>query len=140
MSEHLLEIKIVQPGRIHGQYYTATPDILRLEKIVFPAETMPFDAGILSGALTLFGKPVAVLVLDELSQPVSAEIENRLFSTSWYQYELAHGFYDKKMDNAIFFRAERRPDGGRTYKLIEGEPLETSYGIDAYDKIFGERV
>jgi DNA mismatch repair ATPase MutS len=57
-----------------------------------------------------------------------------------HQYELAHGFYDQKWDNAIFLRAERQPDGSRTYKLIEGEPLETSYGIDAYNKIFKERV
>jgi DNA mismatch repair ATPase MutS len=57
-----------------------------------------------------------------------------------HQYELAHGFYDQNMDKAIFLRAERRADGGRTYKLIKGEPLETSYGIDAYNKMFKERV
>jgi DNA mismatch repair ATPase MutS len=57
-----------------------------------------------------------------------------------HQYELAHGFYNQKMDNAIFLRAERRADGGRTYKLIEGEPLETSYGVDAYNKVFQEQI
>jgi DNA mismatch repair ATPase MutS len=51
-------------------------------------------------------------------------------------YEFAHGFYDKKMENAIFLRAERQPDGGRTFKLSEGEPLQTSYGEDLYNKIF----
>jgi DNA mismatch repair ATPase MutS len=52
-------------------------------------------------------------------------------------YEFAHGFYDKKMENAIFLRAERQIDGGRTFKLIEGEPLQTSYGEDLYNRIFG---
>jgi DNA mismatch repair ATPase MutS len=52
-------------------------------------------------------------------------------------YELAHGFYERKMENAIFLRAERKADGGRTYKVIEGEPLQTSYGKDLYHKIFG---
>jgi hypothetical protein len=52
-------------------------------------------------------------------------------------YELAHGFYDKKMENAVFLRAERQADGGRTFKLIEGEPLQTSYGEDLYKAIFG---
>jgi len=52
-------------------------------------------------------------------------------------YELAHGFYDRKMENAIFLRAERQPDGERTFKLIEGEPLQTSYGEDLYVNIFG---
>jgi DNA mismatch repair ATPase MutS len=53
---------------------------------------------------------------------------------------LARGFYEKGMDHAIFLRADRQPDGTRTYKLIEGEPLKTSYGVDTYNKIFGERV
>jgi len=51
-------------------------------------------------------------------------------------YEFAHGFYDKKMEDAIFLRAERQTDGGRTFKLIEGEPLQTSYGEDLYNRIF----
>lgn len=54
-------------------------------------------------------------------------------------YELAHGFHVKGMDNAIFLRADRKEKGRRTYKLIEAPPLETSYGVDAYNKIFGEQ-
>jgi hypothetical protein len=41
------------------------------------------------------------------------------------------------MEHAIFLRAERNADGTRTFKLIEGEPLETSYGEDLYRKVFG---
>jgi DNA mismatch repair ATPase MutS len=52
-------------------------------------------------------------------------------------YEFAHGFYDKKMENTIFLRAERQTDGGRTFKIIKGEPLGTSYGEDLYNSIFG---
>lgn len=33
-------------------------------------------------------------------------------------------------------RAERRPGGSRTFKLIEGEPLPTSFGKDMYQKVF----
>ena len=47
-------------------------------------------------------------------------------------YKFAHGFLDRKMGNAIFLRAERQADGGRTFKLIEGKPLQTSYGEDLY--------
>jgi DNA mismatch repair ATPase MutS len=52
-------------------------------------------------------------------------------------YEFAHSFYDKKMENAMFLRAERQSDGKRTFKLIEREPLPTSYGKDSYERIFG---
>jgi DNA mismatch repair ATPase MutS len=70
-------------------------------------------------------------------QIVCALLEKRIkvfFVT--HLYEFAHGLYDKKMKNAIFLRAERQSDGTRTFKLIEGEPLQTSYGEDLYHKIF----
>jgi DNA mismatch repair ATPase MutS len=53
-----------------------------------------------------------------------------------HQYEFAHGFYESKLQNAIFLRAERKAGGGRTYRLFEGEPLQTSFGADLYRKIF----
>jgi hypothetical protein len=41
-------------------------------------------------------------------------------------YEFARGFFNAKDDGAIFLRAEREADGTRTFKLAEGEPLQTS--------------
>jgi DNA mismatch repair ATPase MutS len=52
-------------------------------------------------------------------------------------YELAHGFYTQNMDNALFLRAERQADGTRTFKLMAGAPLQTSYGEDLYQRVFG---
>lgn len=51
-------------------------------------------------------------------------------------YELAYGFFNLNVENILFLRAERQTDGGRTFKLLEGEPLKTSYGEDLYHKIF----
>jgi DNA mismatch repair ATPase MutS len=71
-------------------------------------------------------------------QIIRALLEKRIkvfFVTHLYQF--AHGFYDKKMENAIFLRAERQTDGGRTFKINEGEPLQTSFGEDLYNRIFG---
>ncbi len=51
-------------------------------------------------------------------------------------YDFAHGFFDRGADDTIFLRAERHADGTRTFKLIEGRPLETSYGEDLYKQIF----
>jgi DNA mismatch repair ATPase MutS len=70
-------------------------------------------------------------------QIVCALLEKRIkvfFVT--HLYEFAHDLYDLKMANAFFLRAERQSDGGRTFKLLEGEPLQTSYGEDLYNKIF----
>lgn len=70
-------------------------------------------------------------------QIVCALLEKRIkifFVT--HLYEFAHDLYVRKMANAAFLRAERQSDGERTFKLIEGAPLQTSYGEDLYNKIF----
>lgn len=53
-----------------------------------------------------------------------------------HQYELAHGFYVQHNNAIHFLRAERKSNGERTFKVVEGEPLRTSYGEDLYRKIF----
>jgi DNA mismatch repair ATPase MutS len=54
-----------------------------------------------------------------------------------HMYDLAHSFHAQQLDTALFLRAERQADGRRTFKLVEGEPLPTSYGEDSYRRIFG---
>ena len=51
-------------------------------------------------------------------------------------YDLAHGFRDHRSDEMFFLRAEREDTGERTFRLIEADPLETSYGEDLYHQIF----
>jgi len=54
-----------------------------------------------------------------------------------HMYDLARSFHAQQLPTALFLRAERQPDGTRTFKLLEGEPLPTSYGEDSYRRIFG---
>lgn len=53
-----------------------------------------------------------------------------------HQYEFARRMRDACGARALFLRAERQADGRRTFKLIPGEPLQTSYGQDLYKTIF----
>ncbi|MEW6106516.1 MAG: DNA mismatch repair protein MutS [Bacillota bacterium] len=71
-------------------------------------------------------------------QIVSALVEKniRVFFVT-HLYEFAHSVYEKGMENVVFLRAERQSDGGRSFRLREGEPLQTSYGEDLYQSIFG---
>lgn len=55
-----------------------------------------------------------------------------------HSFELAHGLHREGRDDTLFLRAERQADGERTFKLVEGEPLPTSYGEDLYRRIFGD--
>ena len=43
-------------------------------------------------------------------------------------FELAHGLYVRRRDDALFLRAPRDTEGRRSFQLIEGEPLPTSFG------------
>ena len=53
-------------------------------------------------------------------------------------YELAHGFFADARSDARFLRAERLPDGRRTFRVVDGEPLPTSHGQDLYQRIFDD--
>jgi DNA mismatch repair ATPase MutS len=69
-------------------------------------------------------------------QIVRALLERRikvLFVT--HMYDLAHGFHAEGRNDALFLLAERLPDGSRTFKLREGDPLPTSYGEDSYVRL-----
>ena len=55
-------------------------------------------------------------------------------------FEFAHNFFEKNIRDAVFLRAERQDDGKRTFQLIQGEPLKTSFGEDLYQKIFEETI
>lgn len=51
-------------------------------------------------------------------------------------YHFARSFYHRRPTQTVFLRAERRPDGTRPFKLVEAEPLQTSYGEDLYRSVF----
>ncbi|MBI2852611.1 MAG: DNA mismatch repair protein MutS [Chloroflexi bacterium] len=70
-------------------------------------------------------------------QIVAAMIERQvkvIFVSHLYQF--AHELYEARTNEALFLRAERKTDGTRTYRLTNGEPLDTSYGVDLYNRIF----
>ncbi len=54
-------------------------------------------------------------------------------------FELAHSLHRQGLPTAVFLRAQRRPDGERTFRVVEGEPLPTSYGEDVYRRVFSDR-
>jgi len=53
-------------------------------------------------------------------------------------FDLSQRFRREAADGVLFLRAERLPDGTRTFKIREGEALPTSHGQDLYDEIFRE--
>jgi hypothetical protein len=54
-----------------------------------------------------------------------------------HQFTLADTYFQRHLDNVLFLRAERGENGERTFRLLEGEPLPTSFGEDLYRKLGG---
>ena len=72
-------------------------------------------------------------------QIIDALLEKRMkifFVT--HLYELASSYHDRRVQSSLFLLAERKTGGDRTFKLIEGKPLPTSFGQDVYNKIFAQ--
>ncbi|UCD08628.1 MAG: hypothetical protein JSU79_09745 [Dehalococcoidales bacterium] len=79
------------------------------------------------------GSEIARQIVTALS-----ERQIKVFFVS-HLYQFVQELYEGRTNEIMFLRAERKTDGTRTYKLIEGEPLETGYGLDLYDRIFNDR-
>jgi DNA mismatch repair ATPase MutS len=94
------------------------------------------------GAVVLFNESFAATNEREGSQIarqiVRALVESgvRVFLVTHF-FDLAHSLHAQGSDAALFLRAQRRDDGQRTFRLVEGEPEPTSYGLDLYERIFG---
>jgi len=94
--------------------------------------------------------PDSLLLLNEsfaaTNEREGAEISKQIIHALWerrikiffvtHVYTFAIDVYAQNIDDAMFLRAKRRIDGVRTYQLIQGEPLQTSFGEDLYYEIF----
>jgi len=54
-----------------------------------------------------------------------------------HNFTFARHFYESRRDSSLFLRAEREADGQRPFRLIEAEPLPTSFGADIYSRLGG---
>ena len=69
-------------------------------------------------------------------QILSALVERRVkIVCVTHLFELARGFFESNHGNVLFLRANRQADGTRTFRLVEGKPLETSFGEDLYRSV-----
>lgn len=53
-------------------------------------------------------------------------------------YEFASRWDEAGREDSLFLRAQRLADGTRTFKIMPGGPLSTSFGEDLYKSVFGD--
>ena len=52
-----------------------------------------------------------------------------------HRFDFAQSFFERHADFTLFLRADRLPDGARSYKLATKRPLPTSFGEDLYYRL-----
>ncbi|AUJ32892.1 MAG: hypothetical protein ABF483_02430 [Liquorilactobacillus nagelii] len=57
-----------------------------------------------------------------------------------HQYEFSKMFASYSKITPLYFRAERQADGQRSFKIIPGQPRETSYGLDIFNRFFAPKT
>ncbi len=95
-----------------------------------------------AGAVVLFNESFAATNEREGSE-IARGIVNALLDCGTrvffvtHMYDFANGVRESRAERALFLRAERTEDGRRSFRMIEAEPLTTSFAADVYRKIFG---
>jgi DNA mismatch repair ATPase MutS len=93
------------------------------------------------GSLVLFNESFAATNEREGSE-IARQVVRGLLETGvkvffvTHLFDLAQSCYERHEGGQLFLRAERHPGGRRTFRVMEGRPLPTSYGRDLYDRIF----
>jgi DNA mismatch repair ATPase MutS len=74
----------------------------------------------------------------EIARQIVAALLERSHKVAFvsHQFAFTNGFCEMRLEAALFLRADRLDDGRRTFKLVEGGPLGTSFGEDLYREIF----
>lgn len=94
------------------------------------------------GSIVLFNESFAATNEREGSE-IARQIAHALLESGvrvflvTHFFDLAHSLYQQGSRASLFLRAQRHDDGQRTFRLVEGEPEPTSYGLDLYQRIFG---
>lgn len=57
-----------------------------------------------------------------------------------HMFDLSDTFYRIAKEGTLFLRAERLVSGARTFRLIEAQPLPTSFGEDLFKSIFDPKL
>ena len=123
---------------------------VREEDTTMKSGKLDEELGRFSGIVDQIGPDAIVLFNESFSatneregseiarQITSALLEKRIkIAFVTHLYDFARSVYDRHDEASIFLRAERQADGGRTFKLTEAEPLQTGYGEDLYNQVFG---
>jgi DNA mismatch repair ATPase MutS len=79
----------------------------------------------------LEGSQIALQIIDAM---VDSGVKVLLVT---HLYDLARSLHARHDTTQLFLRAERQPDGVRTFQLVPGEPEPTSYAQDSFQHIFG---
>lgn len=107
-------------------------ELIRMSRIIdriLPSSLMLFDESFCSTN----EKEGSKIALDITRALLESKVD--IISVT-HLYAYAKTLFDEQNPRYAFLRAERLPNGTRTKRVIPGEPLPTSFGLDIYHEVF----
>jgi hypothetical protein len=127
--QHILKDCLKNPSIVRDIYHIAV-EAIENKKRHYYGIFSHYPSSILSSSIEMLQMFMGLLKkLKSIAEEQADKFESEGFTASQFFYHV--------MENAIFLRAERQTDGGRSFKITPGEPLQTRYGEDLYNRIFG---
>jgi hypothetical protein len=114
----------------HGKLEEELTRMSTLVDQINPASLLLFNESFAS-TNELEGSQIALQIIDAM---VDSGVKVLLVT---HLYDLARSLHARHDTTQLFLRAERHPDGVRTFQLVPGEPEPTSYAQDSFQHIFG---
>ncbi|TVS84690.1 MutS-related protein [Mycobacterium helveticum] len=160
-STFLRSVGLAQVMMQAGMFVTATSFVANVRDAVFTHFKREEDAGLVHGKLDEELARMSEIV--EFVGSTSMLLCNESFASTYeregshiardvvralvesgvkvvfvtHLYDLAHSLNERHHPAYVFLRAQRRPDGLRTFRLEPGAPEPTSYGEDSFRRVFG---
>ena len=111
-------------------------ELRRMDEIV--ARIRPNAMVLLNESFAATNEREGSEIARQITQALTESRIKVFYVTHLYAY--AHDMFHRKSPGTLFLRAEREADGHRTFRILPGEPLETSHGKDLYQAIFGSTM
>lgn len=120
-------------GLVHGKLDEELARMSAIVDVIAPGDLLLSNESF-SSTNESEGSEIALQVIHAL---LAGGVEVRLVT---HLYELATALQRNVGEDALFLRAPRKSEEGRNYRLQEGPPQRTSWGVDLFDEAFGTHL
>lgn len=116
------------PGMVHGRL---EEELVRMDRIL--TRMTPRSLLLLNESFATTTERDGAIIASGLLLALHASGATLMYVT--HLYECAAGLHAAGLPGAVFLRAQRSADGGRSFRILPGAPQPSSHALDLYDAV-----